>query len=313
MQAITDIFKIQDLKRRVLFVFGALAVYRLGAFIPIPGINTAALKALFAANQGSLLGFMDIFSGGALSQFSIFSMGVMPYINASIIMSLVQGAHIFPVLDRLQKEGDSGRKKITQFTRLFTLFLAAFQSLGLTIALTKMSPAGGAQIAPNADAMFYFITVLTLTTGTVFVMWLGEQVTERGIGNGISLIIFAGIVDRLPSAVMSMVKLIQIEEITLLTGILITAIIFLVVGLVIWIETAQRKIPIQYAQRQVGRKMYGGVTTFLPLKVDQSGVIAVIFAVSLLSVPYTITQFNPNSPFAQKVMSFMNHGNISTS
>ena len=310
MQAITDLFKIQDLKRRILFVLGALAVYRLGAFIPIPGINTAALKALFAANQGSLLGFMDIFSGGALSQFSIFSMGVMPYINASIIMSLVQGAHIFPVLDRLQKEGDSGRKKITQFTRLFTLFLAAFQSLGLTIALTKMAPAGGAQIAPNADFMFYFITVLTLTTGTIFVMWLGEQITERGIGNGISLIIFAGIVDRLPSAVMSMVKLIQIEEITLLTGIFIVAVVFLVVGLVIWIETAQRKIPIQYAQRQVGRKMYGGVTTFLPLKVDQSGVIAVIFAVSLLSVPYTIMQFNAGSPLAQKIMAIMNPGSI---
>lgn len=310
MQAITDLFKIQDLKKRIFFVIGALAVYRLGAFIPIPGINTAALKALFAANQGSLLGFMDIFSGGALSKFSIFSMGVMPYINASIIMSLVQGAHIFPILDHLQKEGESGRKKITQFTRLFTLFLAAFQSLGLTIALTKMSPAGGAQIAPNADAMFYFVTVLTLTAGTIFVMWLGEQVTERGIGNGISLIIFAGIVDRLPSAVMSMVKLVQIEEMSLLTGILIVAIVFLVVGFVVSVETAQRKIPIQYAQRQVGRKTYGGVNTFLPLKVDQSGVIAVIFAVSLMSVPYTITQFNPNSPLAQKVMAFMNHSSL---
>ncbi|MEI7480932.1 MAG: preprotein translocase subunit SecY [Elusimicrobiota bacterium] len=310
MQQITDLFKIQELKKRILFVLGALAVYRLGATIPIPGIDTAALRALFAANQGSLLGFLDIFSGGALGKFSIFSMGVMPYINASIIMSLVQGAHVFPILDRLQKEGELGRRKITQFTRVFTLFLAAFQSLGLTIALTKMSPAGGAPIAPNTDLAFYFVTVLTLTTGTVFVMWLGEQITERGIGNGISLIIFAGIVDRLPSAIRSMVKLVQIDEISLLTGMMIVAIVFLVVGLVIWIETAQRKIPIQYAQRQVGRKMFGGVSTFLPLKVDQSGVIAVIFAVSLLSVPYTITQFNPNSPLAQKVMAFMNHGNI---
>ena len=310
MQALTDLFKIQDLKKRILFVIGALAVYRLGATIPIPGINTAALQAIFQHNQGNLLGFLDIFSGGALSRFSIFSMGVMPYINASIIMSLVQGAHIFPILDHLQKEGESGRKKITQFTRLFTLVLAAFQSLGLTIALTKMSPAGGTPIAPNADFMFYFVTVLTLTTGTVFVMWLGEQITERGIGNGISLIIFAGIVDRLPSAVMSMIKLVQIEEISLLTGLVIIAVVFLVVGFVIWVETAQRKIPIQYAQRQVGRKTYGGVSTFLPLKVDQSGVVAVIFAVSLLSVPYTITQFNPNAAWAQKVMSFMNHGNL---
>ena len=310
MQALTDLFKIQDLKKRVLFVIGALAVYRLGATIPIPGINTAALQAIFRGNQGSLLGFLDIFSGGALSNFSIFSMGVMPYINASIIMSLVQGAHIFPLLDHLQKEGESGRKKITQFTRVFTLLLAAFQSLGLTIALTKMSPAGGVPIAPNANFMFYFVTVLTLTTGTIFVMWLGEQITERGIGNGISLIIFAGIVDRLPSAIMSMVKLVQIEEISLLAGLVIIALVFLVVGAVVWVETAQRKIPIQYAQRQVGRKTYGGVSTFLPLKVDQSGVIAVIFAVSLISVPYTITQFNPNAAWAQTVMSFMNHGNL---
>ncbi|MBU2575197.1 MAG: preprotein translocase subunit SecY [Elusimicrobia bacterium] len=310
MQSLTDLFKIQDLKKRILFVIGALAVYRLGAVIPIPGINTAALQAIFQSQQGSLLGFLDIFSGGALSRFSIFSLGVMPYINASIIMSLVQGAHIFPLLDHLQKEGESGRKKITQFTRVFTLFLAAFQSLGLTIALTKMSPAGGAPIAPNADFMFYFVTVLTLTTGTVFVMWLGEQITERGIGNGISLIIFAGIVGGLPSAIASMVKLVQIEEISLLTGLTIIAVVMLVVGFVVWVETAQRKIPIQYAQRQVGRKTYGGVSTFLPLKVDQSGVIAVIFAVSLISVPYTITQFNPNAVWAQTVMSFMDHGNM---
>ncbi|OGS55201.1 MAG: preprotein translocase subunit SecY, partial [Elusimicrobia bacterium RIFOXYB2_FULL_62_6] len=303
-------FKIQDLKRRILFVLGALAVYRIGAIIPIPGINTAALQALFQSNQGSLLGFLDIFSGGALGRFSIFSMGVMPYINASIIMSLVQGAHVFPILDRLQKEGESGRKKITQFTRVFTLFLAAFQSMGLTIALTKMAPAGGAQIAPNADTMFYFVTVLTLTTGTIFVMWLGEQITERGIGNGISLIIFAGIVEGLPGAVASMIKLVQIDEISLLTGLTIVAVVLLVVAFVVWVETAQRKIPIQYAQRQVGRKTYGGVSTFLPLKVDQSGVIAVIFAISLLSVPYTITQFNPTAAWAQKVMSFMSPGNL---
>ena len=285
MQQIADIFKIQDLKKRILFVLGALAVYRLGASIPIPGINTAALRSLFESQKGSLLGFLDIFSGGALGRFSIFSMGVMPYINASIIMSLVQGAHIFPVLDRLQKEGESGRKKIVQFTRIFTLFLAAFQSMGLTIALTKMGANGGPSIVTNPTFGFYFVTVLTLVTGTIFVMWLGEQITERGIGNGISLIIFAGIVDRMPAAVMDMIKLIQIDEISLLSGLLIVAMVLLIVGFVIWVETAQRKIPVQYAQRMVGRKMYGGASTFLPLKVDQSGVIAVIFAVSLLSVP----------------------------
>jgi len=310
MQQITDIFKIEDLKKRIFFVLGALAVYRLGATIPIPGINTAALQALFEAQKGSLLGFLDIFSGGALGRFSIFSMGVMPYINASNNMSQIQGAHIFPVLDRLQKEGESGRKKITQFTRYFTLFLAAFQSLGLTIALTKMQAGGGPTIVTNPTMGFYFVTVLTLVTGTMFVMWLGEQITERGIGNGISLIIFAGIVDRLPSAVMGMIKLIQIDEISLISGILILAVVLAIVGFVIWVETAQRKIPVQYAQRMVGRKMMGGASTFLPLKVDQSGVIAVIFAVSLLSVPYTIGSFNPNAVWAQKLMSFMNHTSI---
>jgi preprotein translocase subunit SecY len=311
MQQITDIFKIQDLKKRIFFVLGALAVYRLGASIPIPGINTAALQAIFEAQKGSILGFLDIFSGGALGRFSLFSMGVMPYINASIIMSLVQGAHIFPVLDRLQKEGESGRKKITQFTRYFTLFLAAFQSLGLTIALTKMGAGGaGPQIVSNPTLGFYFVTVLTLVTGTMFVMWLGEQVTERGIGNGISLIIFAGIVGGLPSAVMGMIKLVQVDEISLLSGLIILAMVFLIVAFVIWVETAQRKIPVQYAQRMVGRKMMGGASTFLPLKVDQSGVIAVIFAVSLLSVPYTIGSFNPNAAWAQKLMSYMSHTSL---
>jgi preprotein translocase subunit SecY len=214
------------------------------------------------------------------------------------------------MLDRLQKEGESGRKKITQFTRVFTLFLAAFQSLGLTIALTKMGANGGPSIVTNPTFAFYFVTVLTLVTGTIFVMWLGEQITERGIGNGISLIIFAGIVDRMPAAVMDMIKLIQIDEISLLSGLLIVAMVVLIVAFVIWVETAQRKIPVQYAQRMVGRKMYGGASTFLPLKVDQSGVIAVIFAVSLLSVPYTIGSFNPGAPWAQKLMSVMNHSSL---
>ncbi len=311
MQQIADIFKIKDLKKRILFVLGALAVYRLGATIPIPGINTAALQALFESQRGSLLGFLDIFSGGALGHFSIFSMGVMPYINASIIMSLVQGAHVFPMLDRLAKEGQSGQKKITQFTRYFTLFLAAFQSLGLTMALTKMGANGnGPTIVSNPTFAFYFVTVLTLVTGTIFVMWLGEQMTERGIGNGISLIIFAGIVDRLPSAVMGMIKLIQIDEISIVSGILILAAVLAIIAFVVWVETAQRKIPVQYAQRMVGRKMYGGASTFLPLKVDQSGVIAVIFAVSLLSVPYTLAQFNPTANWAQIMTSWMNHTSI---
>ena len=310
MQNVTDIFKIEELKKRIFFVMGALAVYRLGAVIPIPGINTAALQALFQSQAGSILGFLDIFSGGALGRFSIFSLGVMPYINASIIMSLVQGAHVFPMLDRLQKEGETGRRKIVQFTRVFTLVLAAFQSLGLTLAMSRMNAGGGPSIVLNPDFSFYFVTVLTLVTGTIFVMWLGEQMTERGIGNGISLIIFAGIVDRMPSAVMGMIKLVQIEEISILLALTIVALVLGIVAFVIWVETAQRKIPVQYAQRMVGRKMYGGASTFLPLKVDQSGVIAVIFAVSLLSVPYTIGSFNPTAAWSQKLMSLMNHSSI---
>lgn len=310
MQQITDIFKVQDLKKRILFVVVALAIYRLGASIPIPGINTQALRTLFETHKGTLLGFLDIFSGGALGRFSIFSMGVMPYINASIIMSLIQGAHVIGYLERLSKEGETGRRKIIQITRIFTLFLAAFQSLGLTIALTNLQTPGSAPIVTNPTFSFYFITVLTLTTGTIFVMWLGEQITERGVGNGISLIIFAGIVDRLPAAISGMIKLIQIEEMSLLTGLFISAVVMFVVGFVVWVETAQRKIPVQYAQRVVGRKVYGGVSTFLPLKVDQSGVIAVIFAISLLSVPYTIINFNPQSVWASKLMSYLSPSNL---
>ena len=310
MENISNVLKAEDLKKRIIFVAIALAVYRLGAFIPIPGINAAALHNLFQNNKMGVLNFLDMFSGGALGKFSIFSLGIMPYINASIIMSLVQGAHIFPYLERLQKEGETGRKKINQITRFFTLFLAAFQALGLTIALKNMPVPGGAPVIINPDFSFYLTTVVTLTTGTVFIMWLGEQITEKGIGNGISLIIFAGIVDRAPKAMMDMIRLIQLEEISIISALIILMVVVLIVAFVVWVETAQRKIPVQYAQRMVGRKMYGGVSTFLPLKVDQSGVIAVIFAVSLIGLPYTFATFRPNSIIAQKIMAFMNHSSL---
>lgn len=308
IRSLADIFQVPDLRKRVLYSLGALAVYRLGAAIPIPGINGEALRALFNAHNNSLLGFLDIFSGGALGQFSIFSMGVMPYINASIIMSLLQGAHVLPYLDRLYKEGELGRRKLNQLTRYLTLFLAAFQSFGLTIAITKMPIPGNLSVVTNPTAGFYFMTVLTLTAGTVFVMWLGEQMTEQGIGNGISLIIFAGIADRIPGAAMNLLRLIQAEEVSLLQALLLLALLLLVTGLVVEVETAQRKIPVQYAKRVVGRKMYGGATSFLPLKVDQSGVIAVIFAASLLAVPVIIVQFTPNAAWAQKILELSNRG-----
>jgi preprotein translocase subunit SecY len=293
-----DMFKVPELKRRILFTIGILAAYRVGATIPIPGVNAEALRALFAAQQNTLLGFLNIFSGGALGRLSIFSMGIMPYINASIILSLLQGAHVLPYLDRLAKEGEQGRKRLNQITRYLTLALGGLQSFGLTFAVTKMPAPGGAPIVMNPSAGFIALTVLTLTTGTVFIMWLGEQITERGIGNGVSLIIFAGIVDRMPSAVADLIRLVRIEEISLFKAIFLVALVLVVTGLVVWVETAQRKIPVQYAKRIVGRRMMGGSSTYLPLKVDQSGVIAVIFAVSLLAVPLTMAQFFPHSAWA---------------
>jgi preprotein translocase subunit SecY len=234
---------------------------------------------------------------------------VMPYINASIIMSLLQGAHVLPYLDRLHKEGELGRRKLNQLTRYLTLFLASFQSFGLTVAMTKMPTPGGIPIVNDPTPLFYAVTVLTLTAGTIFIMWLGEQMTEQGVGNGISLIIFAGIVEAIPGSVLSVVQLVQAEEINLFQALFLAAIVIGILLAVVEVETAQRKIPVQYAKRVVGRKMYGGASSFLPLKVNQSGVIAVIFAVSLLAVPVTIVQFTPNAPWAQKVLDFWSTGN----
>ena len=308
IQRFSDIVDIPDLRKKIFFTLGAIAVYRVGAAIPIPGINGEALRSIFESQREGLLGFLNIFSGGALSRFSIFSMGVMPYINSSIIMSLLQGAHVIPHLDRLAKEGELGRRKLNMYTRYLTLFLGAFQSFGLTIAITKMPTPGNLPVVSNPDWAFYLVTVLTLTAGTIFIMWLGEQVTEMGIGNGTSLIIFAGIVERIPSAAFDVVKLIQAEEIGIIKTLVLLAALMAIILSVVWVETAQRKIPVQYAKRVVGRKMYGGAQSYLPLKVDQSGVIAVIFAVSLLAVPMTVAQFSPNSPWAVKLMEYSGGG-----
>lgn len=308
MKSFADIFKIPDLRRRVLITLGILCVYRVGVAIPIPGINAEALVQLFSQNANGVLGFLDMFSGGAMRRLSIFSMGVMPYINSSIIMSLLQGAHVIPYLDRLAKEGETGRKRLNQITRYFTLLLAVVQSFGLTTLITKMPLPGDVEVVRDPGVMFYFITVLTLTTGSVFIMWLGEQITEMGIGNGTSLIIFTGIVDSLPRAVKNTWQQFQMQEISLFGILLMMAIVCVVMGLVVWVETAQRKIPVQYAKRMVGRRMYGGASTFLPLKVDQSGVIAVIFAVSLLSVPQTIASFTPHNVWSMKINQWLGHG-----
>ena len=307
---ILNIFQSPELKKRLLFVAIALAVFRVAAVIPIPGINAEALASFFKQHENGMLGFLDIFSGGALGKFSVLALGIMPYINASIIMSLVKGAHVFPGLDKLSKEGEYGRRKENQITRVFALVLSLLQGFGLTLALTKMSAPGNVQMVVDPSWSFILTTTLTLATGTMFLMWLGEQMTEKGIGNGISLIIFAGIVDRLPSAIGGLINLVSADEMQLLTALIILGLAVVIMGLVVWVETAQRQIPVQYAKRMVGNKMYGGKTSYLPLKIDQSGVIAVIFAMSVLSMPLTIAQFMPESAWAQRVMEYIGRGNL---
>lgn len=303
---VANIFNAPELKKRLLFLIGALAVFRIAAAIPIPGINTEVLKQMFAAHQNGILGFMNIFSGGALGKFSILALGIMPYINASIIMGLVRGAHIFPALDRMHKEGESGRRKENQITRIFALFLALLQGSMMTFAISKVEGAGGISAVVNPSVMFFITTVLTLAAGTMFVMWLGEQITEKGVGNGISLIIFAGIVDRLPSAIMEVINRVKTEEMDFFMALVILGAAVVITALVVWLETAQRQIPVQYAKRQIGNKTYGGQTSYLPLKIDQSGVIAVIFASSVISLPLTIASFNQEAPWAQKMLEWMN-------
>ena len=300
--------QVPELKKRILFTLGILAVYRLGASIPTPGIDAVALREFFMAQANTLLGFLDIFSGGALSRLSIFSMGIMPYINASIIMSLLQT--IVPYLEKLSKEGEAGRKKITQITRYGTLALGIVQSYGLTFMMTQMRSPDGSMVVREASLGWTILTVLTLTTGTVFIMWLGEQITERGIGNGISLIIFAGIVERLPSAIKSVFVLLQSEGISLFSVLLLLVLVVVITAGVVWLETGQRRIPVQYAKRVVGRRVYGGQSTFLPLRVDSAGVIAVIFAISLMSVPLTATQFFPDVTIFKRLGEWFMGGSV---
>lgn len=308
LKSFADIFKIPELKRRVLFTLGILAIFRVGVAIPTPGIDAEALRAFFETQKHTLFGFLDMFSGGALSRFSIFSLGIMPYINASIIISLLQT--VVPYLEKLSKEGELGRRKITQFTRYGTVLLAMVQAFGLSFMLMQMRAPNGTAIVRIPSFGFQLITVLTLVTGTIFVMWLGEQITEQGVGNGISLIIFVGIVDRLPAAIKDLFRLFNIGEISLFPVLFLIALVLVVTGLVVWLETGQRRIPVQYAKRIVGRKVYGGQNTYLPIRVDQQGVIAVIFAVSLLSAPLTIAQFFPNAIVAKKIIEWWTRGHL---
>jgi len=273
-----------DLKRRILFVLGALIVFRIGAHIPVPGIDPERLAELFQTQAGGILGVFNLFSGGALSRFTIFALGIMPYISASIIMQLMTVA--VPALEQLKKEGEAGRRKITQYTRYGTLLLALAQSIGMSIALETQP---GLVLDPGL--MFRFVTVTTLVTGTIFLMWLGEQITERGIGNGISLIIFAGIVAGLPTAIGGLFELVRTGGMHPFTALIICILVVLVTGFVVFVERGQRKILVNYAKRQVGNKLYGGQSSHLPLKLNMAGVIPPIFASSIILFPATLGQW----------------------
>jgi preprotein translocase subunit SecY len=273
--------KFGDLRRRLVFLLLALVVYRVGAHIPVPGINPEQLAQLFKGQQGGILNLFNMFSGGALSRFTVFALGIMPYISASIIMQLM--SYVLPSLEALKKEGESGRRKITQYTRYGTLGLALFQSLGIALALEGSS---GLVIDPGFG--FRVTAVVSLTAGTMFLMWLGEQITERGLGNGISILIFAGIAAGLPNAIGGLLNLVSTGAMSVLVAIFIVAIVVLVTYVVVFVERGQRKILVNYAKRQVGNKVYGGQSSHLPLKINMSGVIPPIFASSIILLPATV-------------------------
>lgn len=302
-----NIFKIPELKKRVFFTLALLIVYRIGVHVPTPGIDSVALASFFARAKGTLLGLFDMFSGGALERLSVFALGIMPYISASIILQLLTVT--IPHLERLSKEGEQGRKKITQYTRYGTVLLSVIQGFGISIGLESMTSPGGAPVVISPGWAFRFMTVLTLTAGTAFIMWLGEQITERGIGNGISLIIFAGIIVRMPNAIGNTFRLLSTGEMGIFAVLILAVLMILVVAFIIYMEQGQRRIPVQYAKRVVGRKMYGGQTTHLPLKVNTSGVIPPIFASSIIMFPATIASFI-TIPWMQSVASAMRPGNI---
>ncbi len=303
---IQNIGKIQELRSRILFTFGMLAVYRMGCAVATPGINTSVIQQFFQDAAGTVFGLMNIFSGGAMEQLSILALGIMPYISASIIFQLL--TVVIPQLEQLKKEGEAGQKKITQWTRYATVGLAIFQSMLIAQALESGQFGSGAVLNPGLS--FTITTMITLTTGTVFLMWLGEQVTERGIGNGISLIIFSGIIVRIPSGLSQMMDLIRTDQFSPLEAILLGLLVIAVLGLVVFIERSQRRIPIQHARRQVGSRATQGGMSYFPLRVNTAGVIPPIFASSLLMFPVTIRQFTDSPAIQQFIDQFLNPGSL---
>ncbi len=307
LENLQNIFKVPELKRRVLFTLGFLAIYRVGCHVPIPGIDARALEEFFQAQQGGILGFVSMFSGGALRRMTVFALGIMPYISASIILQLLTA--VVPTLEQLSKEGAAGRKKITQYTRYGTIVLSLVQGAGIAIGLQGTTSPGGAPLVPHPGPAFILFTVITLVAGTSFIMWLGEQITERGIGNGISLIIFAGIVAAMPSAVALTASMVRGGIMQPYVVLVILVIAVSVIGAIIFMENGFRKVPVQYAKRMVGRKAYGGSSTHIPLKINTAGVIPPIFASSIILFPATIARM-VDYPWAQAVAASMAPGSI---
>jgi len=307
MGGFQNIGKIPELKRRILATLALLAVYRVGVHIPTPGIDGRVLASIFEQAKGTLLGFFDMFAGGGLERLSVFALGIMPYISASIILQLL--TVVVPTLEKLSKEGEAGRKKITQYTRYGTVIISIIQGFGIAVGLEQMRGAGGELVVYNPGWSFRLMTMITLTGGTAFIMWLGEQITEKGIGNGISLIIFAGIVARMPNAIAGTMSLVNSGEMNWFVVILLTAMMFVVIAFIIFMESSQRRIPVQYAKRVVGRKMYGGQSTHLPLKVNTAGVIPPIFASSILMFPATIASFI-NHPYMKRFSELLTPGSF---
>ena len=307
LDSLRNVFAISDLRTRVLFTLSILAVYRLGSVIPTPGVNTDALAILAEQAAGTMFGLYNMFSGGNLAQVTIFALGIMPYISASIILQLL--TVVWPYLERLSKEGELGRRKITQYTRYGTLLLCCVQAFAIAFWLeSQTNIAGGLPLVYEPGWGFRLLVVLTLTTGTCFIMWLGEQVTERGIGNGMSLIIFAGIVVNLPAAVLNTLDQLRTGQMGLFRLLMLSILMILVIGAVVFIERGQRRVTVQYAKRVVGRRMYGGTSTHIPLKVNTGGVIPVIFASSLLAFPATITSAMPETAWAQGITENLANG-----
>jgi preprotein translocase subunit SecY len=305
--SLKNIFAVSDLRKRVLFTLGLLAIYRVGGHIPTPGVNSEALALMADQAKNTMFGLYDMFSGKNLSQMTIFALGIMPYISASIILQLL--TVVWPYLERLSKEGELGRRKITQYTRYGTIVLSVVQALGIALYLEHQTNiVGGLPLVYNPGWFFRFMTILTLTTGTGFIMWLGEQITERGIGNGMSLIIYAGIVVNLPRAVLSTVEQMRLGQLTLLQVLILIVLMIMVVGAIIFVERGHRRVTVQYAKRVVGRRMYGGSSTHIPLKVNTGGVIPVIFASSILAFPLTLKGMVPQGGFVQRAIDQIDYG-----